>query len=97
MFAVKVSGDSIEPHFPDGSIVFCNRNPIADGEVGVFCLDGESFIKQYQYERFAGMTDLFRQNRKRANADKLITSSSGQTLTCLGRVITRKRFPVPGK
>ncbi len=97
MFAVKVSGDSMEPHFPDGSIVFCNKDPIADGEIGVFCLDGESFIKQYHHDRFMGMTYLFSLNRKRVDADKLITRSSGQTLTCMGRVMTKRRFPVPGQ
>lgn len=96
MFAVKVSGDSMEPYFPDGSIVFCNKDPIENGEVGVFCLDGESFIKQYLYNPVMRMTYLFSLNRKRANADKLITSTGGQTLTCMGRVMTKKRFPIPG-
>ena len=96
MFAVKVSGDSMEPHFPDGSIVFCNKDPVDDGDVGVFCLDGESFIKQYYFDRMVGMTYLFSLNRERADADKLITRSSGQTLTCMGRVITRRRYPLPG-
>ena len=97
MFAVKVSGDSMEPHFPDGSIVFCNKDPIADGEVGVFCLDGDSFIKQYHHDPVMRMTYLFSLNRKRSDADKLITRSGGQTLTCMGRVITQKRFPLPGR
>lgn len=96
VFAVKVDGDSMEPYFNDGSIVFCNKDPIADGEVGVFCLDGESFIKQYHYDPILRMTYLFSLNRKRADADKLITSTSGQTLTCMGRVMTRRRPPLPG-
>lgn len=95
MFAVKVCGDSMEPHFPDGSIAFCNKDPIADGDIGVFCLDGESFIKQYHYDRLMGMTYLFSLNRNRADADKLITRTSGQMLTCMGRVITRRRYPLP--
>lgn len=95
VFGVKVCGDSMEPHFPDGSMAFCNKDPIADGDIGVFCLDGESFIKQYHYERFMGMTYLFSLNRERADADKLITRTSGQTLTCMGRVITRRRYPLP--
>lgn len=95
MFAIKVSGDSMEPHFPDGSIAYCNKDPIGDGEIGVFCLDGDSFIKQYHYDSFMGMTYLFSLNRDRADADKLIVSTSGQTLTCMGRVITRQRFPLP--
>lgn len=95
MFAIKVQGDSMEPHFPDGSIVFCNKDPIEDGGIGVFCLDGESFIKQYHHDSFLGMTYLFSLNRDRADADKLITRTSGQTLTCMGRVMTRRRYPLP--
>lgn len=95
MFAIKVQGDSMEPYFPDGDIAFCNKDPIADGEIGVFCLDGESFIKQYHHDRFMGMTYLFSLNRDRADADKLIVRSSGQYLACLGRVITRRRYPLP--
>lgn len=97
VFAVKVSGDSMEPYFPNGSVAFCSKDPIADGEVGVFCLDGESFIKQYHYDPVLGMTYLFSLNRKRADADKLVTRSGGQMLTCMGRVMTRKRYPVPGR
>lgn len=95
MFAVRVRGDSMEPHFPDGSIAFCNKDPMADGDIGIFCLDGESFIKQYHYDRIMGMTYLFSLNRNRSDADKLITRSSGQTLTCMGRVMTLRRYPLP--
>ena len=95
VFAIKVQGDSMEPYFPDGSIVFCNHDSMSDGDIGVFCLDGDSFIKQYHYDRFMGMTYLFSLNRKRAEADKLIPPSSNQTLTCMGRVITQRRYPIP--
>ena len=96
VFAIRVQGDSMEPHFPNGSIAFCNKDPLADGDIGVFCLDGDSFIKQYHHDKFMGMTYLFSLNRDRADADKLITRTGGQTLTCFGRVMTRRRFPVPG-
>lgn len=95
VFAIKVKGDSMEPYFPDGSIAFCNKDPISDGDIGVFNLDGDSFIKQYHYDRIMGIAYLFSLNRARAEADKLITRSSGQTLTCMGRVITRQRYPLP--
>lgn len=95
VFAIKVQGDSMEPYFPDGSIAFCNKDPLADGDIGIFCLDGDSFIKQYHYDQFMGMTYLFSLNRDRSDADKLITRTGGQTLTCFGRVITKRRFSLP--
>jgi len=96
MFAVKVGGDSMEPWFPNGSIAFCNKDPLRDGDIGVFAINGDSVIKQYHYDPVLGMTYLFSLNRERRDADVLITRSSGQTLTCLGRVITKRHFPVPG-
>lgn len=95
MFAVKVGGNSMEPLFPDGSTVFCNRDPLADGDIGVFSIDGGSVIKQYHYDSMLGMTYLFSLNRDRADADVLLTPSSGQTLVCLGRVMTKHRYPLP--
>lgn len=95
MFAVKVQGDSMEPYFPDGSIAFCNKDPLQDGDIGVFSVDGGSVIKQYHYDGFMGMTYLFSLNRNRSDADVVIPRSTGQTLVCQGRVITRRRYPLP--
>lgn len=95
MFAIKVQGDSMEPYFPDGSIAFCNKDPLQDGDIGVFSVDGGSVIKQYHYDRFMGMTYLFSLNRNRSDADVVIPRSTGQTLVCQGRVITRRRYPLP--
>lgn len=95
MFAIKVQGDSMEPYFPDGSIAFCNKDPLQDGDIGVFSVDGGSVIKQYHYDGFMGMTYLFSLNRNRSDADVVIPRSTGQTLVCQGRVITRRRYPLP--
>ena len=84
----------MEPDFPDGSTVFVNHDAIVNGDIGVFCVDGGTVIKQYYRDPF-GMTYLFSLNRKRADADVPIYPSSGQTLVCQGRVITRHRYPIP--
>lgn len=94
IFAVKVQGDSMEPHFPDGSIVFCDKTPMRVGEIGVFILDGGSLLKQWCPDNY-GNAYLFSLNRKRADADVTVWNTSGQNLTCMGRVITNKRFPLP--
>lgn len=47
-FGVRVSGDSMEPVYHDGQIVWvqpCSR--VAVGEVGVFVYDGEGYLKVY--------------------------------------------------
>ena len=94
MFAVKVQGDSMEPHFPDGSVVFCNKDPLQDGDIGVFTVDGGSVVKQYH--KVDGIVYLFSLNRKRADADVVLPFTSGRGFSCMGRVITKKRYPVPG-
>ena len=96
VFSVRISGNSMEPYFPNGSRVFCNKDPLRDGDIGVFSVDGEAVIKQYHYDRILGITYLFSLNRERADADVVITRNSGQMLVCLGRVITKRRFPLPG-
>lgn len=95
MFAVKVQGNSMEPHFPDGSIVFCNKDPLRDGDVGVFIVDGAGVIKQYHKE--GGIVYLFSLNRKRADADIMLPPSSGRGLVCQGRIMTKRKFPIPGR
>lgn len=94
LFAVRVSGDSMEPYFPDGSIVFCNKDPMRGGDIGVFSVDGESLIKQY-YRDPLGMVYLFSLNRSRSDADVVLTRDCGRSLVCLGRVITNRRFDLP--
>lgn len=95
VFAVRLQGDSMEPDFPDGSVVFCNLDPLADGDIGIFNVNGASVCKQYHKE--GPMTFLFSLNRKRADADVMLRPEGNQTLVCQGRVITQKRYRVPGR
>lgn len=95
-YAVRVQGDSMEPYFPDGSIAFVNHDQMRDGDIGIFCVDGSTVIKQWHYDRMLGITYLFSLNRKRADADVVITRNSGRQCVWQGRVITKKRFDLPG-
>ncbi len=93
-YAVRVQGNSMEPAFYDGDIAFVNHDALANGDIGIFCVDGGTVIKQYYHDPL-GMTYLFSLNRARADADVLITPSGNQTVVCQGRVITSRRYPVP--
>ena len=46
-FAVRIQGDSMEPYIKDGSVVYVNRDPLVNGDVGIFCVDGDMLCKQY--------------------------------------------------
>lgn len=45
-FAVPVSGDSMEPQFQDGDILLVDKAPAEVGEIGVFTLQGNGYVKQ---------------------------------------------------
>lgn len=94
-FAVRLQGDSMAPDFPDGGTVFCNRDPMADGDIGIFCVDGGTVCKQYHRE--GGVVYLFSLNRRRADADLVLLPGGNRSLICQGRVITRRSYPVPGR
>lgn len=48
-FALSVSGDSMEPRFHDRQTVWVERmEQINHGEIGIFCLNGEAYIKKLQ-------------------------------------------------
>lgn len=93
-YAVRIQGDSMEPYFPDGSIVFVNHDALRDGDIGVFSVDGGTVCKQYHQE--GGVVYLFSLNRKRQDADVVFFPGGNRSLVCQGRVITPRRFPVPG-
>ena len=47
-FGVRVRGDSMEPVYHDGQIVWVQKcNQLRPGEVGVFLYDGEGYLKRY--------------------------------------------------
>lgn len=94
-FAVRISGDSMEPYIKDGSVALCKRGAIIrDGDVGLFFVDGDMKCKQYCQD-YAGNVYLFSANRARADADVEIRSTSGITLLCFGKVLLDKPIPLP--
>ncbi len=95
-FGVRLQGDSMAPSFPDGCTVFCDQSPISAGNIGIFQVGSGIVCKQY-YKDPAGFIYLFSLNPKPKWADMLISPNKQQDFSCLGRVITKKRFPIPGK
>ncbi len=47
-YCVRVNGNSMEPAYRDGDIVFVERldGSVREGEIGVFALNGEGYIKR---------------------------------------------------
>lgn len=95
-YAIRVQGNSMEPAFYDGDIAFVNHDAMRDGDIGIFCVDGATVIKQWHFDRVLGITYLFSLNRKRSDADVCLTAGSNRSIVWQGRVITKRRYPVPG-
>ncbi len=85
-FAVRIQGDSMQPYIQDHSVVYVSRETMKNGDVGIFCVDGEMLCKQYIL-RQDGSVSLLSLNRARADADVHLTAGSERTLVCFGKVI----------
>jgi SOS-response transcriptional repressor LexA len=54
-FALLVRGDSMEPRYHDGQLVWVQQcETVRPGEVGIFLYDGSGYMKQYGEERQKG-------------------------------------------
>lgn len=83
-FVCPVSGDSMEPEYHDGDYVFVKLSyDITDGDIGVFILDGDAYIKELRVdEEGAFLHSLNPQYR-----DKPITPESNFRI--VGEVVGR--------
>ena len=59
-FALRVSGDSMEPRFHDGDILLVKETPeIAVGELGIFICDGEGYFKKFGGDRLLSLNEKY--------------------------------------
>ena len=92
-FAFKVSGDSMEPYLPDGSVQFGAIRQPKDGEVAVLLIDGEFLVKQVCIDSFGNMY-LFALNRDRKDTDRTLWNRDDHSVYCFGTVLMeRVRLP----
>ena len=87
-FAVRVSGDSMEPYLHDGEVVLCKRKRPEIGELAVIMVNGFLVVKQYITD---GLNIYLRSmNRNRKDLDVDIWSSGNDTVVGYGTVIFKK-------
>lgn len=47
-FGVRIAGDSMEPEFSDGEIVFVKQQPtLNNGDIGIFVLNTDGYLKKF--------------------------------------------------
>lgn len=82
-YAVRISGDSMQPNFCDGDIVLVEScEEVEIGEIGIFILDGESFIKEYGGYRLISLNHKYED----------IQLKKYDSITCRGRVLGKAQL-----
>lgn len=77
-FVIHVNGTSMEPVYPDGCFVaVSSTREITFGQVGIFIVNGESYIKQYQPDGLVSFNHHF----------KTIRVPDGTGIRCCGVVM----------
>jgi len=60
-FAVKVSGDSMEPRFIDSQIIFIKgQQTLEIGEIGIFELNGDAYVKKLGHGEFVSLNPQYK-------------------------------------
>lgn len=77
-FALRISGNSMEPKFHDGDILLIHSTESAQiGDLGIFVLDGAGYFKKYGGDRLLSLNPSY--------APILLSNHSD--IQCVGRVI----------
>lgn len=94
-FALVVSGDSMEPYIHDGETIYVTQKAALDKmDVGVFFVDGATYVKQYA-PSYDGSVYLLSANPERESANVFVSAESNRSLQCFGKVILPKKLPAP--
>ena len=77
-FALRISGNSMEPKFHDGDILLIeNCESVEVGELGIFILDGAGYFKKFDGDRLLSLNPIYAP----------IPLSDFSDIQCAGRVI----------
>lgn len=83
-YVLKINGDSMEPAFADGQIIFVKQqSSINNGEFGIFILDGQGYFKKYSIDYEKKKAVLISLNDKYDDIDL----SEYEDVRCVGKVI----------
>lgn len=94
-YAVRISGDSMEPYIEDGDMVYVKEVfELSEGDVGIFCVDGEMYCKQYYVDSKRNL-HLLSANPDREDCNVYVSYDSGSSVRCCGKVILDFSIPLP--
>lgn len=77
-YALRISGDSMEPKYRSGDVLLVEScDYVAEGELGIFVLDGSGFFKKYGGDRLISLNPAYAP----------IMLKDFERVTCCGRVV----------
>lgn len=94
-FAVGIQGNSMLPYIHDGDTVYVKRDcDLTIGDVGIFCVDGSMYCKQYYVDDEMNLT-LVSTNPRLQHTNVRITPESSSDVRCCGKVLMAQEIPLP--
>lgn len=86
-FAVGIQGNSMFPYISDGDTVYVQKNTdIRIGDIGIFCVDGAMYCKQYYIDCDGNLT-LVSANPKLRHTNVSVSADGGSSVVCYGKVL----------
>lgn len=94
-FAVGIQGNSMMPYIHDGDTVYVKRDcELNIGDVGIFCVDGAMYCKQYFVDSEGSLT-LVSANPRLKHTNVYVSADSGSSVQCYGKVLLGRRIALP--
>lgn len=86
-FAVNIEGNSMYPYIKDGDMVYVQKNAkLSIGDVGIFCVDGAMYCKQYYIDDEHNLI-LVSANPRLRHTNVFVGAESGNSVICYGKVL----------
>ena len=94
-FAVSIQGNSMSPYIHDGDTVYVKRDAtLAIGDVGIFCVDGAMYCKQYYLDDDRNLI-LLSSNPRLKHTNVFVGAESRADVRCYGKVLLNCRVALP--
>lgn len=94
-FAVDIRGTSMYPYINDGDMVYVKKDAeLALGDVGIFCVDGAMYCKQYYRDDYGNLI-LASANPEQKHTNVVVSADSGSSVTVFGKVLLDRKIKLP--
>lgn len=94
-FAVGIQGNSMYPYIKDGDTVYVKKDcELSIGDVGIFCVDGAMYCKQYYIDDERNLT-LVSANPRLRHTNVCIDANSDASVRCYGKVLLDCKIDLP--